>query len=282
MSHKFINNTFQSFDLDTFKELLSQSASENELECVENNFIINFFDKNTNEYSHDENNVYNKNENNNNIFIGIDNSNEKNLLERKRNRNHNQSSKHNKFSDDNSIKKIKRILISELHNFINAKIEDIYGDNIGEGMIKKKLMKLCQDQISDASIGFNLSFLNKTLQDIFSENLTGRITNYSPERNKELIEELINDSDEQKRNFFRGLFNVTFLECLKYFRDEIGIHNKYLKGLKKYSDLKEKIAKKDDEVYANHIENYLKDYEIILYKKKPRNSRKRKKVKTQK
>ena len=101
-------------------------------------------------------------------------------------------------------------------------------------MIQKRLMKLSQKQISNAKIDFNLNFLNKTLREIFSEKITGRITNFSADKNKETVEELINDKDEKKRIFFQGLFNITFLEYLQYFRGD----NNYLEGLPRFSEIK--------------------------------------------
>ena len=69
---------------------------------------------------------------------------EKKKLGRKRKNERDDKANHSRFSDDNSRRKVKRIIISELHNFINNKIEQKYEGNIGEGQNKKKLMKLCQ------------------------------------------------------------------------------------------------------------------------------------------
>ena len=44
---------------------------------------------------------------------------------KKRGRNPKESGKHNKFSDDNIRRKIKRILVNELQDFINNKINDM-------------------------------------------------------------------------------------------------------------------------------------------------------------
>jgi hypothetical protein len=210
------------------------------------------------------------------IDISRNDSNGKKPKGRKKNGEDSTNSNHNKYSDDNSRRKIKRIIISELQDYINERIAYKYGNDIGEGMIKKRLMKLCQNQISNASIGFNIDFLNKTLKDIFSEDVTGRITNYSSDRNKEVIQELINNKDLVKRDYFEGLFNLTFFDCLKYFRDDdIEPHKlQYLEGFTKFNEIKDKFYKKKDKNYINHISKYLKDYEKILFKKKPRKSKK--------
>ena len=160
-----------------------------------------------------------------------------------------------------------------MHNFINIKIEEIYGDEIGEGMIQKRLMQLCQDQISNASIKFNQEFLYKTLKNIFSENISSRITNYSPDRNKEVINELINDENKERSNYFKGLFNITFLDCLRYFRGD-NIYIEYLQGFEKFSDVKEEYQNEEGINYTNHLIQYLQDYETKLFQKKPRNRKK--------
>ena len=212
-----------------------------------------------------------------NLFIDLnesinqssDEKKDKKLLGRKRKDESDDKAKHNRFADDNSRRKVKRIIISELHDFINEKIYEKYDGDIGEGMNKKKLMKLCQDQISNAKIQFNKDFLNKSLEEIFSQKLSGRITNYDEERNKEIITELKNEQNAEISDYFKGLFNLTFKTCLEYFGDD-EVRNIYLEGLKKFSDLKEDFQEKEGKDYTEHIEAYIKKYEIILNNKKPR------------
>ena len=210
MNQNDLNNILRNNDIYVPKELFSSFSSEDRLEgeIININEPFNFCDRNTYENTHDDknNNVDNKKEE---LIVDLneDEPNEKRPKGRKRNGEDSSNSNHNKYSDDNSRRKIKRIIISELQEFINDRIAYKYGNDIGEGMIKKRLMKLRQDQISNASIGFNKLFLNKTLKDIFSEDVTGRITNYSSDRNKEIIQELINNKDLVKKDYFEGIFN---------------------------------------------------------------------------
>ena len=299
MSQRYPFNNFDNFLQNQFyvpRELYSPSSSEYEAESNLISFqdIFNFGDRNTNEITNEERNNSDENRRND-IVININSSNSQEnrllgrrrrgednsnsvhtrysddnsrrkvkriiLLGRRRRGEDNSNSVHTRYSDDNSRRKVKRIIITELQNFINLRIEYIYGNDIGEGMLKKRLMKLCQKQISDASIQFNLEFLNKTLKEIFSENVTGRITNYSSDRNKEIIEELINDKDEVKRKYFEGLFSLTFLDCLKYFRDEQDFDNEYLRGFKKFNQMKDKFEEKNGKQYTEHICEYLNKYD---------------------
>lgn len=280
MSLNTLNNFFLYGHIEVPKELYSHSSSEYEVENEINyvNGPINFFDRNTNDMTNDgrNNNAENRRDD---LFIDVsqysqNNTTEVRLLGRRRRGDHQPNSNHTKYSDDNSRRKIKRIIITHLQNFINYMIEFFYGDDIGEGLIKKKLMKLCQTQISNASIEFNLNFLQKTLKDIFSEDVTRRITNYSADRNRQLVQTLINDKDDNKRKYFEGLFNLTFLDCLKYFRnDDVDIP--YLHGFKKFYEIKDELEKKTDKNYVEHISKYLNEYEKILNKKKPRKRRRR-------
>ena len=155
--------------------------------------------------------------------------------------------------------------------FINEKIFKIYEGKIGNGVFRKELKTLNHNQKKDATVNFNQNFLFKTLGEIFSDSVSGRYTNIPPIHNKRLILNLINDKDEIKKKYFTNLFNITFLDCLKHFRGEIFINE--LAGLICFENLKENIKNKcqeDGEDYVESLDYYLKNFEIIVYKKKPR------------
>ena len=202
----------------------------------------------------------------------VKNNKQKNLG-RKRKGVSNKKCRHTKFSDDNTRRKIKRIIISELQDYINKKIKVIFENETGNGLIEKKLMKLAQDQISEAGVEFDQQFLYKKLKDIFSEKVTSRITNYTLDRNKEVIDELLNDENEEKRNFFKGLFDITFGDCIKYFRGDY-LYNEYLQGLKKFSDIQEQMEKDQGIMFTKHFIKYLYNYEKIINNKRPRKNKK--------
>ena len=225
-------------------------------------------------------NLFGKSENINNKLFVIDNNPltnpNNNIIKKKKGRKRKgdtTESEHTKFDCDNTIKKIKSIIINELFKFINKKIEEILGKDAGYGFVKKCLKKLCQDQIKNTKIDFNRDFLYKKLQNIFSENVTSRTTYYSNDWNKKLIIGLINDNDEKRSKYFKGLFNITFLDCLKYFRSE-NISNKYLEGFPKFSDYKRKNLNIDGEDYIEHLSEFLLNYEKFLFKSHPKKPKK--------
>lgn len=279
MNHAIVNNFFPNCSFDIPDDYNIQNSSDIELSEDMIYFIVP--EKVTNEFTGEEkkNNLkeipYIK-KNKENIIINIkmdESSNKQKILGRKKKGVSDRKCSHTKFSDDNTRRKIKRIIISELQDFINKKIKVIYKEEIGNGLIEKKLMKLSQNQISEAGIEFDQNFLYKNLKNIFSENVTSRITNFSPERNREVIDELLNDENEEISNYFKGLFSITFLDCIKYFRDDY-LYNEYLQGLTKFSDMKEEFENKEGNIFTRHFIKYLYNYETILSNKKPRKIKK--------
>ena len=189
----------------------------------------------------------------------------------------NNNDEHDKFTDGNARRKLKRIIFTHLLKYINKQIKTKYNGKIGKGILKKELYILNQAQIANSSITFNKALLNKTLYDIFSDKISSRITNYPQDHNKVIIEELINEKDAEKRIYFQNLFNLTFLECLEYLRGEK--HFEQLNGLELFSEFKEikidYLKKYDDgEEYVKLLKYYLRKYEIIISKKSPRESSK--------
>ena len=90
---------------------------------------------------------------------------------RKRKRENDNNSEHNKFSDDNIRRKIKSLLLKYIFIFINETINIIYNGDIGKGIFKKELKTLEQSQISNATIEFNKELLDKTLEEILKKNI---------------------------------------------------------------------------------------------------------------
>ena len=176
---------------------------------------------------------------------------------------------HTKFSDDNMRRKCKHMVLESLFNFINFKIYELYNGKIGKGIRIKQLQKLSQKQKSQSNIQFNKEFLQKPIREIFFDKLSGRITSFCPEHNKELIEMLLNESDVVRKTYFNNLFSLTFLQCLEHFR---GSKNYFeLNGM---NDMKMELQSYDDEDYAQSLEYYLNNYEKIINNKNSRKPRK--------
>ena len=181
---------------------------------------------------------------------------------------------HNKFSDDNLRKKCKNIILKYALEFINKKIKEKYKNNIGHGKFKKELKILTQEKKVKSTVDFDKSFLSKTLKDIFSDDISARFYNFSKDYNKELIKSLLLDKDEKKKQYFIKLFNITFNDCLKYFReDEDAFNIEELNGFKKISLIKDEFIKKHGNDYVEMLIHYLNNFEEIINNKKGRNRR---------
>ena len=180
---------------------------------------------------------------------------------------------HNKFSDDNLRRKCKHLVLVNTFKFINEKIKKIYKGNIGHGIYVRQLLLLNQNQKANSLIQYNKDFMNKTLGEIFSEKISSRYINYNPSHNYFLIKALINDKNENNKNYFQKLFNITFIDCLKHFRGSKKIEE--LKGLNTFEYAKKKY--KDDEDYLKSLENFIMRYEEIMNNKRTRKRKENKK-----
>ena len=239
---------------------LTLNQKQENIKKEEDLMLINSdnFNKNNNEYLPIENNQK----------INEDNSTTKKNLGRKR-KSSNEIGEHNKYSEDNLIRKIKSFVLSYLSNFINCFICKVYG-NIGEGIFKKELKKMNQKQIIDTKN--NKEFLCKTLKDIFSEYISRKYNNYPKEHNRNLIQKLLNEEDEDKKEKFKNLFSLTFLDCLMHIRG-----SKYLKeleGLESYDNMFKQFE--NDKEYFALLNHCIFNFEIIIMRKRKRKISKKK------
>ena len=273
---KIFNNNFET-DWNTFlmnNKIVKKKGNYNDYEITSFNFFI-----------------MNKNQSDNSIKIMNMNSqkiknNKKNNKDttkrgRKRKRedidDNNDKKTHNKFSDDNLRKKCKNIVLKSILEFINGKIKEQYNDKIGHGKFKKELKILDQEKKVKSTVSFEKSFLNKTLKEIFSGDISARFYNFPRNYNKMMIESLIEDIDEERRKYFIKLFDITFIDCLKYFReDKEALNIGELNGLKQISSIKEELIMKHGNEYFEIFKNYLQNFEDIINNKRERKKRKEK------
>lgn len=190
--------------------------------------------------------------------------------------NENNTTEHNKFSDDNVRRRVKHLCFKYLLLFINIQIKKIYKNKIGQGIFQKQLQTLNQSQISNAKITFNQELLEKTLSVIFSDKVTGKLTNIPRDHNRDLIQRLINEEDIEKRNYFQDLFNLKFKDCLEHFSGNKVVEE--LEGMELFneiSEIKSEYLEKyeDGKEYIQQLEYYLKNFETIIKNKRARRER---------
>ena len=189
-----------------------------------------------------------------------------NLLGKKQKGNSGSSGRHSKYSYDNLRKKIKHLVLGNVLKFINDKIKEKYNWEINHGIFIKKLLIINKKQISDVSAQFNKEFLNKTLGEIYSEIISTRYNKYHPYHNSTLIKVLTNDKDEDKKKYFKKLFDITFIDCLKHFRGSQKIEE--LAGLIEFNNIKSQY--KEDKDYLRCLDYFIMNYEDITINKKER------------
>lgn len=179
----------------------------------------------------------------------------------------NEEGTHNKFSQDNLIRKAKCIIFEIIRNYDNDIIIKTYNNILGNGINKKEIFRLNQNQVKNDDVNFNKQLLNKTQGEIFSDNISQKFSNFPSSHNKDLIQKLMNEVDEEKKNKFNKLFNKTLLQSIQHIRGSDKIEG--LEGLENRLD-KELSGLNEEQKYINELKNVINNYENIYNNKKAR------------
>ena len=165
-------------------------------------------------------------------------------------------------------KKIKHLVLEYSFLYINEKIDK---DN--------KLKKIGYSQINNIKMKFEDKFMKKTLREIFSNKISGKYKEKEKENyNKERINKIIDNESKKETNEqnLTNIFNIKFIDCLKYFFDkntDKNIENN-LKGMKKFQNIRDNIKDKD---LISNLEYYASNYEKFVSKDKARKPKTKKK-----
>ena len=260
INNKGINN------IDKGKEMnMNKNKVNNNNGNMNNN--INTFNK--------INNIDNNSNNMTNILSNtiINGNNPKkynNILNKKTKREKDSTS--DKTNDSNYITKTRIISLDTIIDFINEKIKIKYNGNIGKSINKKEILKIDKNKLYHSTADFDKNFLDKTLKEILSDEISGKYSNYRQNHNKCLIQNLINE--DNPGTYFKKLFEFTFLNYLEHIRGTKFFEE--LDGLinvdEILNDEKFKIDKDEIDIYKKFISKY----EEIIKGKKSRKSRKQK------
>ena len=179
---------------------------------------------------------------------------------------------HNEFKFDNITNRLKNNLMKSFLSFINKKIEEKY--EFSEEMKDLKLYVLNNSLASNSNIKFNRALINMTFKEIFSNKVSTKCKKVSQDQNKNAINNLLNDKDEERRNYFNKIFNLKFIDVLKYLRGETeGLE--ILEGLEFDKVCWNKIQKKEN--LLRYFTLLMSCYEKLWEERKPRNREKKKK-----
>ena len=236
------------------------------------NEITFFIKKNKNTFN-SESKIDNTKQNIDWLNINLLKNNLKSKLNKGRKRkNDNSEGFHSKFSDDNLRRKAKVLILNNILEFANKKINEVYQGKIGQGIMKKELLPINLNHKSDITIEHIKNLLNKTIGEILSEDISIKYKVYYPKYNKKLIERLLKEEDEKKRLYFQKLFNITFLQCIRRLNGEDICEE--LKEFGTFNELKNKIREADP-VYIKTLELYLTQFEENIQKKRGRKKKKK-------
>ena len=188
------------------------------------------------------------------------------------------------FNDEEVRRQSKKILYDSLRCYINDIIKVIYKNNIGYGINIKKIYDINGKEKKNVKVDNNKELLTKSIGDIFSVNISKKCTSQDQEHNKRIIEMLMNDQDNDKREFFTNLFNIKLENVLKHIRrieiiKELDGKNG-VEGLNKYISLNSdnfyKKRKKDVDDYKKTLEDNVNNYDSKLGGKKSRKTKNKK------
>lgn len=241
---------------EAIEDIFPFKSTESNIEDYNNIKIQGLINKNIVDCVNKKEETAHKTKNNKNVILG-----------RKR-KDDNEKRNHDKNIFDNLIRKIKHNLLESFRCLINEKIKDIYKS---EEESSKKLLKINQEQANNIKVDYNKIFIKKSLKEIFSVDITTK-NHCDKDHNKIIIKELLEEKKDLKKNIFMKLFNLKFLDLIKYIIGEKeGLD--VLEGLTLPKNLKENLLR--DKEYEINFFYTLKNLEKLLDKRKSRKREKK-------
>lgn len=180
--------------------------------------------------------------------------------------------KHNKFSEDNIIRKIKANFHEKFFNYINKE----YGEYFKKKHRVKKMIKLIQRISPSESRKIkkedNIKWFSMKLKDVFSVDLSTKCSKYESDYNKKQIDMLYQKGEATK---VIDILEKKVIDMYKIYSKDIPIE-----GFETLKDDLEDIKKKMEQNGEENIDKYLESYkkiaqnlENIFVSKKPRNNK---------
>ena len=226
-------------------------------------------------------------DNNNNLFLYSSPQNNKNppapqktnnFLGRKK-KNSGEIGLHNKYSENNRVRKFKVIMKDALLDLINSKIKENINLTLlidQKEFVVDGLLNIRQNQIVNTNVMDNLQLLNKTIREIFSDEIAQNFRRYPKNYNKIVIDKIYEIENEEK---IIPILDMKFIDCIKYFRKEPNYMDDErffcLKGLEtKFENLSIDLTNEgNDEKYINMLFDLIYNFENIFFSKKSRKRR---------
>ena len=187
--------------------------------------------------------------------------------------------KHNKYSQDNIIKKIKSIILKYLIKFINDLLKSRLSNDRILGyiqMIKKVKDPEKEDLIKNLNYDLivnstekenNLKFLKMALKDFLSTDISNKLKTYSKDSNKKVIDKIIKEENDTILNFI--LNDLTLNDWIDIF-----LYKRELKDLAKnltnsqINEISNLFIRVDNYILDNYYifdNNYFSSFIILFY-----------------
>ena len=192
--------------------------------------------------------------------------------------------KHDKFSEDNIIQKIKTTFQENVFNYINYEYEKFRlerQDNDGQKQknIVKLIKRISPEGIKKIKKNENLNWFLSNLKTLFSSKLSSKYTkfdsNYNEKRIKNLYEKkeavkVINILEKSVKDMYEIYINNTKIDGFATLEDDLfalrnQMEEKKEENIKEYLKEYERIAKELEEIFKSKISRKAK---IKKYKKK--------------
>lgn len=164
--------------------------------------------------------------------------------------------KHNKYTVDHIVIKIKTHMIKFLMTFINV-IFSLKG-------YEDQILQINAERAKNNTIEYNEKLLKMTLKELFSVPISrknGKIYYANPNHNKEVLDKIY----KEQNPIVNSVLDSTFFECIKHFR---GKEFKYaLIGLENYYNIiEQELKEKNEDDYVNKFKEVLLNYENEIKK----------------
>ena len=158
--------------------------------------------------------------------------------------------KHDKFQNDNLIRKFKSHLSKNIFNYVNSCF--LINENIKPEKHINVLKTLNSKAIKSISKKDNIKWLNMTLKEFFSQNISTKLCHYNLDYNEKLIDKIYKKHEEKK---VLNILNKKIKDMWRVYVSEIKDDN--YKGFKTLTDDIEQLKKNGEN------EEYIRKYKII-------------------
>ena len=164
---------------------------------------------------------------------------------------------HNKFKDDNIIRKIKTHMFKYIFELLNNSL----------GNTRYRFYPLDKDLNENIKRDFNMELLNRTIQDIYDNSEINKRFKHPEYSNKFLIKKILEEKTEKRAI---NILNMKYIDILNYVREkDLDYFLETIKGKEK------KKKEKNIDLYMEELKIMLMEYEKWFEVKSGRNKTKK-------